>query len=290
MAARLGTVSVDHRDLGRSWLVVQRLSVSDDGRISGGGGVQAAVTGPASWDLGPLADRWEPPLADQLKDGAGLVFVAGTVLGATDGGGLLLASDAGPVEVVAPSDHRVLGHAHNLRLLAAAGDRWLRVVGRPALERPRTLVGIAASFGPDEDAAFPTDWNGVVNLGLDRLAAAHLPAGGPTPILGLPSVPSPDPVHPLDRRLQRLALGGRPTLAGTATPAVIVDVGRLRRAQLSAGASLLEQLHAAVLTSERGATGEALVPAADSVARAWLAAAVYAEAARRSVTQAVWAG
>jgi hypothetical protein len=287
-AVKLGETSIRHTELGRTRLATQRLSVSDDGRLGGGGGVQAAVIGSSTWEDPVMDALWDEPVAEQVRRAADLVFVRGVVIGATPRG-LVLGTPETMLHVVAPSHHEVLAYRENLSLLAGATGAELQLVGRPVLSTPRTMTAIAAHFAPEGVASLPNAWVGIVNLGLDRLSSAHVPAGDrrnvPVPGTG----PGVDLTNPLERRLQRLVMGGWATLGNAAARGVDGDIRRLAEMQLHTGAALLRSLHQAVLTSERAVSGEGLQPTPDAVARAWLAAAIYARAARDSVVRAAWA-
>ncbi|HET9346002.1 MAG TPA: hypothetical protein VFO05_09880, partial [Candidatus Limnocylindrales bacterium] len=125
--------------------------------------------------------------------------------------------------------------------------------------------------------AFPEAWDGRASLGLDRLQAAHVRPGTRAPE---PEPPGriPDATESLARRLDRMVLGGRPTLGVVARRGVDQDVAVLRRRHLATGAELLAGL---------ASTAAARAPAAD-VAQAWHAAAVYERAVGRRLGSARW--
>lgn len=288
-AVRLGTTSIRHRDLSRIRLAAHHLSVSDDGRLGGGRGVQAAVLGRSQWSDPAVARLWDDDIAAQARQGAQLVFAHGTVAGATRDG-IVIATASGPFHVVTPSNHAVLAYRNNLSRLAGATGYEVQLVARPLFSRPRTMAAIAVSFGDSPDVHVPASWAGLVNLGLDRLSGAHLPASEQRHLPLPPQVMAIDLTLPLERRVQRLVLGGWTTLGHAEVRGVEADRHRLARDQLHTAAVLLDALHGAVLTSARDVTGQGARPAPDRVGRAWLAAATYTAAAREATARSAWAG
>lgn len=296
---RLGTVSIDHRALGRSLLHVQRLSVSSDGRVSGGGGVQAALATDPAWDDPTWAGAWTVPLADQVALG-GLIRTIGTVAGRTPDSVVVTTSE-GSVHLTAPDDRPELAHRDGLRLLGAAVGLEVRILGRLDPARARTLWAIAVHLAPANAGLLPDEWRGTINLGLDRLVAAHLPPPDPeaSPLIGWAggaglnalstTVEAPEPPFDLvSRRAHRMVAGGWSTLGDAAGPAVATDLARLRAAQLGTGADLLAALHRTVLVTTRATTGQRRGPDADAVGRAWLATATWSAAARDAIAATAW--
>jgi len=86
----------------------------------------------------------------------------------------------------------------------------------------------------------------------------------------------PVPLHLLTRRLERCVEGGRIAAPGRAT-----DIASLRAAQLQTAAELADRLDNAATQVERDHFGRIEAGANERLALAWLAGAVYAEAAQR---------
>ncbi|MEQ1570261.1 MAG: hypothetical protein ABMA64_31795, partial [Myxococcota bacterium] len=291
----IGGLTLSHRALGRSGLFAQDATASVDGRIGTGGGVKAVRSGPSSWDDPGPASLFAAPLSRQLDrafaGGAGepWLFVSGQVIGAHDDALLLAAPDLGfPLRLVTASDHPDLRYRDNLRLLARAPGLPLRVIGRLAPGPRGTVAPIA--IGPwnltDADPelpklALPKEWVERCNLGLDLLVASHVERIGAalTEVQPL-EVERPDPLEAMRRRVARLALGGRGTLPGDARSAVEREMGALRRELLPTAAATLGQL--------ADAAAAARTEGGDRLVSAWLAAAVFDEAARRSLHRASW--
>lgn len=284
-AVRVGDTALTHRELSRAGLAVSGATVSPTGRLGAGAGVRAVRASGAAWRAEPLDRLWTVPAGEQvaraLSGGQDLLFLevtlAGPVREAT--GDCVLADCAGlPLRLVTAHDDPALPYRDNLRLLAAAGDRRLRIVARLAPgPAPRALL-LAAEH--------PTDPGARVDLGLDRLQHADLPKDAVTP----PSRPAPAgdeaPLHLLRRRVHQAVPGGRRVLAvaGSAPG----DAARLRRLGLATAGDLLDDLHAAAADRSRDPFGRLLPADTDRFARAWLAAAVYTDAVERALCAAAW--
>ncbi len=282
-AANVGGATLPHRQLCRQGLFVQDATASDDGRLGSGAGVRAVRAGPSSWDDdGPrrrFAEPAERQLGRAIRGGESWLFLTATVLGA-DELGLVLAVEglSRPVRGVPASDHTELAFRDDLRLLARAPGLRLRVIARH-VPRPRTISLVAVGQAPGEAPGelrliLPEEWGGRCNLGYDRLVAAHAPGlqRDPAELPG-PEGEDDDPLVALRRRVERMALGGRGTLPGDVRGAVEREAAALGARHLPTGAAALIAL------------AEAAAPGAppDHLADAWLAAAVYDQAATRAI-------
>ncbi|GGP73660.1 hypothetical protein ACWDY7_24230 [Streptomyces calvus] len=285
-AVRIGDTSLTHRELSRAGLAVSGATVSPTGRLGAGAGVRAVRAAGASWHAEPLDRLWSVPAADQvaraLDGGPDLLFLdvtlAGTVRGTT--GDCLLADCAGvPLRLVTAHDDPSLPYRDNLRLLAAARGSRLRIVARLAPgPLPRVLL-LATEH--------PTDPTARVDLGLDRLQHADLPAGAvASPAADVPAADEP-PLHLLRRRVHQAVSGGRRVLAlgGGASG----DGARLRRLGLGTAGDLLDDLHAAAADRSRDSFGRLLPADTARFARSWLAAALYTDTVERSLCAGAWA-
>ncbi|MFI2435393.1 hypothetical protein [Streptomyces sp. NPDC018693] len=284
-AVRLGDTALTHRELSRAGLAVSGATVSPTGRLGAGAGVRAVRAAGASWTEPPLDRLWAVPVAEQvtraLSGAHDLLFLDVTLLGAAReaAGDCLPADCAGlPLRLTVAHDHPALPHRDNLRLLAQARGARLRVVARltPA-ERPRARL-LAVEH--------PTVAGSRVDLGLDRLARADLPAPAATP-------PGPDgplgdeaPLHLLRRRVRQAVSGGRRVLAlpGGGTG----DSRRLRTLGLATAGDLLDDLHAASADRTRDVFGRLLPTDRARFSRAWLAAALYTAEVDKALCAAAW--
>ncbi|MET7272708.1 hypothetical protein ABZS59_16245 [Streptomyces flaveolus] len=281
---RIGDTTLTHRELSRAGLVVSGATVSPTGRLGAGAGVRAVRASGAGWHAEPLDRLWAVPVAEQvsraLTTEQDLLFLDVTLTGTVReaAGECLIADCAGlTLRLAAAHDDPALPHRDNLRLLASARGSRLRVVARltPA-PFPRALL-LAASHPTDPDAR--------VDLGLDRLRRADVPAHLPPA-----AAPAPDtdeaPVHLLRRRVHQAASGGRRVLAFPGGRDA--DGTRLRRHGLVTAGDLLDELHAAAADRARDPFGRLLPADIGRFARAWLAAAVYTEELDRALCAAAW--
>ncbi|MFP8882816.1 hypothetical protein [Streptomyces mangrovi] len=287
-AVRIGDTALTHRELSRAGLAVSGATVSPTGRLGAGAGVRAVRASGATWRAEPLEKLWAVPAAEQvaraLDGGQDLLFlevaVTGTVREAA--GDCLLADCAGlTLRLATAHDDPALPCRDNLRLLAAAGDGRRRIVAR-LVPGPLPRALLLATEHPCAPGAR-------VDLGLDRLQHADLPAGAVAP---QPSaVPAGDrdaaaPLHLLRRRVHQAVSGGRRVLAFAGGGSG--DGGRLRRLGLATGADLLDGLHAAAADRSRDAFGRLLPADTGRFARAWLAAAVYLDTVERALCVNAW--
>ncbi|MFD7702860.1 hypothetical protein [Streptomyces caelestis] len=282
---RIGDTALTHRELSRAGLAVSGATVSPTGRLGAGAGVRAVRASGAAWRADPLDRLWGIPVAEQvtraLNGGQDLLFLevtlAGTVRETT--GDCLLADCAGlPLRLATAHEDPALPCRDNLRLLAAAGGGRLRIVARLAPGPcPRALL-LATEH--------PTDPGARVDLGLDRLQRADLPAGAVAPPAR--TVPTGDeaPLHLLRRRVHQVVPGGRRVLALAGNRSG--DGARLRRLGLATAGDLLDDLHAAAADRSRDPFGRLLPADTGRFARAWLAAAVYTDEVERALCAAAW--
>lgn len=282
---RLGDTALTHRELARAGLAVSGATVSPTGRLGAGAGVRAVRASGAAWRAGPLDHLWAVPAAEQvtraLNGGQDLLFLEVTLGGTVreTAGDCLLADCGGvPLRLAAPHDHPALPHRDNLRLLALAGGSTLRIIARlvPA-PYPRALL-LATEH--------PTDREARVDLGVDRLQRADLPAGAVAAPDNSATAGDEAPLHLLCRRVHQAVSGGRRVLAVHASTSG--DAARLRRCGLATAADLLEALHAAAADRSRDPFGRLLPADTGRFARSWLAAAVYADEVERALCAQAW--
>jgi len=94
-------------------------------------------------------------------------------------------------------------------------------------------------------------------------------------------------LHLLRVQLERTVAGGRTVLAFSAGRGPS-DASRLLRARLDGGAALLDLLTTAASSRHRDSFGRLSDDDGSAFARAWLAAAVYTDAATRAYAEATW--
>lgn len=288
----LGEIRLSFRELSRSGLLTPGAVASADGRLSHGRKVQAVRSAGCDWYQNPVLKMWQTSIADQLKrwltalvlpvterpGGHDLAFLDGVVAGAGPRGLLVVVDGvAGPVTVVAPWEDPSLPHIANLRRLAEhAAGRQIRLLGRFAGPRLVHGLGIGAQWLPER-------FGGHVDLGVDRLQKGDLPG---SVAFELPAE-VPDAAPPLGfarHTLERVVSAGRAALLG----GVATDARKLAEAQLGAGAGLLTALGAAGTRRARDVFGRLDPHDTPRLARAWLALAVYEQAAALAATRAAW--
>ncbi|MFD6287341.1 hypothetical protein [Streptomyces sp. NPDC060205] len=291
-AVRVGDTALTHRELSRAGLAVSGATVSPTGRLGAGAGVRAVRAAGAAWSEAPLDRLWRVPVAEQVSraltgtggDGDGLLFLDVTLTGTVReaaGDCLLADCDGLTLRLAAAHDHPALPYRDNLRLLATVPGTRLRVVARlDSSPVPRALL-VAAGH--------PSDAGAHVDLGLDRLQHADLPAPATPSTVSAGSPPAlldEAPLHVLRRRVHQAASAGRRVLAFPGDSAA--DSLRLSRYGFACAGDLLDELHAAAADRSRDVFGR-LVPAdVDRFARAWLAAAHYTEEVDRALCAAAW--
>ncbi|BBH67609.1 hypothetical protein ACTI_42940 [Actinoplanes sp. OR16] len=290
----LGEVRLSHHDLARGGLRAVNAHASAARRLSHGRARQAVATAGTPWSADPLDGLWRIGVADQVERwltgvaspvherpaAYDLAFLEGTVLGA-DRQGLLLASaeEGGPVVTVVPAVASTAApYLVNLRLLAehAAGTK-VRLAGRFAGARRVAGLAFAASWLPESHG-------GHVDLGATTLTRADLPTTGLRAEDRAAGEPGGPPLHLLRHHLERVVAAGRSCLLA----GVEGDARRLDAAHLSGAAAVLRGLGEAGVRRTRDVFGRLDPHDAHVLARAWLAAAVYEQAAGREITRAAW--
>lgn len=284
-AVRIGDTALTHRELSRAGLAVSGATVSPTGRLGAGAAVRAVRAPGAAWRDEPLDRLWAVPVAEQvaraLDGGQDLLFLEVTLLGTVreTSGDRLLADCAGvPVRLATAHDSPALPYRDNLRLLAAARGSRLRIVAR-LVPGPLPRALLLATEHPTDPAAR-------VDLGLDRLQHADLPADAAAPATAVTAAGDEAPLHLLRRRVHQAVSGGRPVLSFSRSGSG--DRTRLRRAGLATAADLLDDLQATAADRSRDAFGRLLPADTDRFARAWLAAAVYTGVVERALCADAW--
>ncbi|HET8661807.1 MAG TPA: hypothetical protein VFM55_22780 [Micromonosporaceae bacterium] len=295
----LGEASLTHRALGRGGLVVSGATASDTRALGAGREVKAVRARGVPWDEEPLAGLWATPLDEQVARafaalalpvqdraaGDDLLFLSGRVHGADGAEVSMVTADGSALTLTVPSDHAALAYRHNLRRLAAADGTEVRVIGRPEPLRRLTVCPLALSTA---DLELPQEWAGRVDLGFDRLLGEHAPpgptvvepAGGPAAT----TAPFGDlALHLIRRHVERVVAGGRAVQA-LASP----DEARLRAARLDTGAGLVQALTTAAQARPRDPFGRPVGTDGAAFTDAWLAVAVYEQAASLALNEASW--
>ncbi|MDI1462472.1 hypothetical protein QEZ54_15985 [Catellatospora sp. KI3] len=297
----LGEAGVSHRELTRAGLIVSGGTATETGQLGAGRSVKAVRAGGALWTAEPLRGLWAQPLAEQLRRafaaltvpvvqrqvGADLLFVTVRLLG-RDGGNVLAATADGTVlRLTAADDEAVLPFRENLTVLGGAPGVELLLVGRPdpAHQGHVAALAIADPGGEGSGLRLPPAWGGHADLGYDRLHRSHFTGAAPDalPPVGRAAATGDPALRLLRRHLERVVTGGR------AVQALAESQERaLRRARLDLGAHLLGELTGVARQRPRDSFGRITGDDGHGFARAWLAAAVYEQAASAALTEASW--
>jgi hypothetical protein len=122
-----------------------------------------------------------------------------------------------------------------------------------------------------------------VDLGTVHLTRADFPGATSALTVTAEEPPAP-PLHLVRHQLERVVAAGRAALLS----GVDDDARHLSGAHLGTAAAVISALGAAGVRRTRDVFGRLDPHDADSLARAWLAAAVYEQAAAREVIRAAW--
>ncbi|MEV0411196.1 hypothetical protein AB0I68_10425 [Streptomyces sp. NPDC050448] len=307
----LGGAALDHAGLARGGLRIAGATVSADGRLGAGRGVQATPLRGVPWTEEPAAALFARPAAEAVAarladrdtdpDGAGpaLLGCEVTVVGPA-GEDLLVRevrADAPLLRLRAAHPHPELPHTANLRRIAAHPGLVLRVLGRPDLDRAATLRPLAVGPVPGAEYTLrlPEEWLGRADLGYDLLQGSHFPprtaaAAEPAPAaVEGPDLLADSPLWRVRRLLESGVAGGRRAVAEAArTAEPPTSYGPLRRAGFTAAAELATALAAEADRRPRDPFGRLTDPSPDAYAWAWLAASTHLAAAERSLVAASW--
>ncbi|MGW8782768.1 hypothetical protein ACWGNM_32540 [Streptomyces sp. NPDC055796] len=305
----LGGAALDHAGLARGGLRIAGATVSADGRLGAGRGVQATPLRGVPWTGEPAAALFARPAAEAVaaqlaeRDGdpdaaePALLGCEVAVVGAA-GEDLLVRevrADAPLLRLRAAHPHPELPHTANLRRIAAHPGLLLRVLGRPDLDRAATLRPLAV--GPVPGAQYtlrlPEEWLGRADLGYDLLQGSHFPSGAPSATAPSaaegPDILADSPLWRVRRLLESGVAGGRRAVAEAArTTELPAAYGPLRRAGFTTAAELATALAAEADRRPRDRFGRLKDPSPDAYAAAWLAASTHLAAAERSLVAASW--
>ena len=168
-------LTVSHKSLSHSSILLQNGTASEDGRLGAGSGVRAALSGQSSW--------------------AGQDLVEAQILG-VEGDAVIALGKEGVFRIVA-IDHPALPTRDNLEILARWPEHTLQLVGERHSTQERTFLVHAFSCEV-----------GRFNLALDPLRPSLFPNLNPRP-KHVQLWQEYRPFAEFTRGLQRLAQGGR---------------------------------------------------------------------------------
>jgi hypothetical protein len=270
----LGTVAVEARRLVRSSLAVQNLQSSSDGRLGKGKSTRWAVQSMRTDPKAFRAGRFGLPLEAQIEQvfkrsllsesqrHGGWDFVAfdAVVVGA-QGASVLVAVEQlnQPWRLMIAIDDAELPFRENLALLARCPGLALRCLGRLrlAIAGEVELIAIASGDSPQTHGVskgepptlnLPTPWEGVCNVGVDRLEQRYIHGiqrwseEVPVESESLGPKVATDGLESLRRRLTGIALGGRVAVPALGSSTHRREQRILEQSYQSTAAQLLELL------------------------------------------------
>ncbi len=240
--AGLGDSSAEHRQLGRSQVVLQSATASEDGRLGAGQAVRAVVSGSRTWSAPGPQRRFDQDLNEQVhkaaaSDDAGerLLFFAAQVLGVAGQALVLQASGGQQPLVLAFGQPGNKMAREGLRALGCADGLQLRAVGRLRRGPGLAIDLLAVELGE----RLPAVWMGTANVGLDKLTPERLKTERAAPLaVALPEEPA-DPFAGARRRLGQVILGGWSVLTPGVLTALRTEAGELEATMARHSAALL---------------------------------------------------
>ena len=275
----LGTVAIDAKRLCRSSLAVQNLTASSDGRLGKGKSTRWAIQSNRGATSRFREGRFALPLEEQIQHvfqrslmseaqrhgGWDLVAFDAVVIGPRGAGVLVQVDQAiAAWRLMIAIDDAQLAYRENLSLLARCPGMSMRCIGRLRLDAAGEvdLIAIAplASSSMDTDPnaeaasdgqpqmALPPQWEGVCNVGLDRLQRQHfvgIQRWSDEASIGEDQSRQHAPSDGLDslrRRLNGLAMGGRVAVPALGSSTHRREQRRLQQSYQTTAAQLLEVL------------------------------------------------
>ncbi len=228
-------ITVSHKELSHSAVLLQNGTASEDGRLGSGAGVRAALSGGSSWESQAVME-------------AEVVGVENEAVIAIGPNGAFR---------IAAIDHPALPTRDNLALLARWPERPLKFIGErhPTQERTFLVHAVECEIGR-------------FNLALDRLRPAQFPALQPRP-RQVQLCQEYRPFAEFLRRIQQTVLGGR--RAALADPRAAAHWKSLG---LSCG-DFWQSLVQAAEEGRRDLRGLWIPEQSDRYALSWLAAVQY---------------
>lgn len=313
----LGGMVVDARSLSRSTFSVQGMTASVDGRLGKGKGTKWGRTksetdegqslGRSSVSLGDqiaALTRWFEVSSDVRPAGWDVLEVTGVIIGVSGDCLVVDLIDAGVWRFSMPMDSPQLEYRHNFELLARCAGLRLRWYLRLRFDAAHTADVLAIRSESEQDRTeekndlwldLPAAWNGLCNLGLDRIER-HYAIGIQSQAnemsdheLGKVWEETLKFVQSIERRLVGIALGGVESVPGLGSKTLQRDYSVLKRLGLAYGGVLLEQLSLAAHARQALSPRREQVPSegnrevATGFAAAYLACAKYIEGFKTSL-------
>jgi hypothetical protein len=306
-AVRVGDTTITHESLSRRGLVLSGATVASDGRLGAGQGVKAAPIASTTSGVDEVSRSVRGPerlCVDAVRALSNAsrpaVFVVRVVVLGVEHNSLrcrVIDVDSGgesepshfDVRVVAAGTHPGLPGLSNLRLLGrGVGCEFIMVCSVVSDDR-RTLKVLSFSAVNADDVAFPADWQGRCNIGIDRLEPSMLRFEGPA---NDQHVIAGQPMHrPYDdarRVLERITAVGTVAMQNAQAQDLQRSAALLKSTGLNHGARHIIQLLKLSAGESREVDGRLRPAPIDGTASAWLACATWERELRRTLAVSAW--
>jgi hypothetical protein len=306
-AVRVGDTTITHESLSRRGLVISGATAAADGRLGAGQGVKAAPLALTTSAVDEVSQsvcsaerlRFESIRA-LLNPSRPTVHVVRVVVLAVEHNSLRcglidIDSDGQPeqsrfdVRVVAAGTHPSLPGLSNLRLLGRGVGHEFIMVCSIVSDDQRTLKVLSFSAVNPSDVAFPADWQGRCNIGIDRLEPSMLRFGESTnDHHDLVRQPTHRPYDDARRVLERITAVGTLAMQNAQAQDLKRSAAGLKSAGLIHGAQHVAQLLELSAAESREIDGRLRPAPVDRTAAAWLACATWERELRRTLVVSAW--
>jgi hypothetical protein len=304
-AVRVGDTTITHESLSRRGLVISGATAAADGRLGAGQGVKAAPIASTTSAVdsqsvcSPERLRFESIRALSNPSRPTVCVVRVVVLGVEHNslrcGVVDIASDGQPEQsrfdvcVVTAGTHPGLPGLSNLRLLGRGVGHEFIMVCSVVSDDQRTLKVLSFSAVNPNDVAFPADWQGRCNIGIDRLEPSMLRFGESTNDLhDLVGQPTYRPYDDARRVLERITAVGTLAMQNAQAQDLQRSAAVLKSAGLIHGAQHVSQLLKLSAAELREVDGRLRPAPVDRTATAWLACATWERELRRTLAVSAW--
>ncbi len=307
-AVRVGDTTITHESLSRRGLVLSGATVAADGRLGAGQGVKAAPIALGTSGVnevsrsvrGPERLRVDAISALSNESRPAVFVVRVVVLGVEHNALRCRVIDADPdgeseksqfdVRVIAAGTHPSLPGLANLRLLARGVGRDFIMVCSVVSDDQRTLKVLSVSAVNADDFAFPVDWQGRCNIGIDRLEPSMLRFEGQANDQHVVAVPATHrPYNDARRVLERITAVGTVAMQNAQAQDLERSAAVLKSSGLNHGARHVTQLLKLSAGESREVDGRLRPAPIDRTASAWLACATWERELRRTLAISAWA-
>ena len=320
----LAGLALSHADLSQQKLLISKATISDDGRVGGSDSAKAVPSQSDGWNCPPIAGRFAEPLTTQIqryfdqqdavgaiaREGAGLMFLTGTVCGYHDCDLILQIEEEIQVRLTMAADTKDLPYRDNLTLLCRTPGLQIQCLCRLLPLQPGHFQLLSISppkanepsinHTAEDSNDIPTlqTKSGVhIDLGLETLRRSQLSSAQKEPVLAVefsskdllnPNVKSTQTEGILSAWLQAIVLGGRHALSRSTIKRCVQDAQHLKSNFQPTASQALKTLAQQAINTETTFDGLRFPADSTHLAKAWLAAAVVQNTAHQHQQHAAW--